>query len=113
MMVFRIKTFLSGLLAALLVPAMLAAATGSIANPLRGRVEDFSQVGNRAAEFLTIPVGARGIGMGNAFIARAGDISAIYWNPAGLGFMEGSQVFFSHVDMPLDFSLDYTAGALP
>jgi len=112
-MLYRIKTILCGLAAAMMLPAVLAAATGSVANPLRGRVEDFSQVGNRAAEFLTIPVGARGIAMGNAFIAQADDISSIYWNPAGLGFLEGPQVFFSHLDMPLDFSLDYTAGAIP
>ncbi|OGF98575.1 MAG: hypothetical protein A2Z86_00675 [Candidatus Glassbacteria bacterium GWA2_58_10] len=108
------RTAFFGLLAALLMPALVSAATiETIANPLRGRVSDFSNVGNRAAEFLTIPVGARGLAMGNAFIAQADDISAIYWNPAGLGFLEGPQAFFSHLDMPLGFSIDYTAAACP
>ncbi len=84
-----------------------------ITNPIRGRVSDFSNVGNRAAEFLTIPVGARGIAMGNAFLAQADDISAIYWNPAGLAFLDGPQAFFSHVEMPLGFSLEYSAAAMP
>jgi len=114
MMTKRTKAFLFSLTLAVLVPTILSAGTAvGVANPLRGRVEGFSNVGNRAAEFLTIPVGARGIAMGNAFIAQADDISAIYWNPAGLGFIEGPQAFFSHVDMPLDFSLDYAAAALP
>jgi len=114
MMLNRNRALLLSLTLAVLVPAMLlAAGAGTIANPLRGRVEGFSNVGNRAAEFLTIPVGARGIAMGGAFIAQADDISAIYWNPAGLGFIEGPQAFFSHLDMPLDFSVDYAAAALP
>ncbi len=35
-------------------------------------------------EFLTIGVGARGIAMSGAMVAHAGDVSAAYWNPAGL-----------------------------
>ncbi len=113
-MLHRIRTTIFALLAALLLPALLAASDiGTVANPLRGRVENFSNVGNRAAEFLAIPVGARGIAMGNAFVAQADDISSIYWNPAGLGFLEGPQVFFSHLDMPVGFSMDYSAAALP
>ena len=56
--------------------------------PKQGRDKDASFAGVRAAEFLTIPVGARGIGMGSAYSAVADDISAIWWNPAGLGFLE-------------------------
>ncbi|HUU27149.1 MAG TPA: PorV/PorQ family protein [archaeon] len=107
------KAEIAGLLAILLFPALLAAATAGVSNPLRGRVADFSNVGNRAADFLTIPVGARGIAMGNAFVAQADDISSVYWNPAGLSFIEGPQVFFSHLDMPVDFSLEYAAAAMP
>jgi long-chain fatty acid transport protein len=33
--------------------------------------------------------GARAVGMGGAFVARASDGSAIYFNPAGLGFQKG------------------------
>ena len=34
--------------------------------------------------FLRLGVGARPLGLGNAFVAIAGDASATYWNPAGL-----------------------------
>ncbi len=40
--------------------------------------------GTTAAQFLKIPVGARAIGMGGAYVALANDATAIYWNPAGL-----------------------------
>jgi hypothetical protein len=35
-------------------------------------------------EFLNIGVGARALGMGNAQTALANDVTASYWNPAGL-----------------------------
>lgn len=35
-------------------------------------------------EFLAIGVGARSIGMSNAYIASVNDVTAGYWNPAGL-----------------------------
>ena len=37
--------------------------------------------------------GARAMGMGGAFAARASDLSAIYFNPAGLAFQKGRQVY--------------------
>lgn len=35
-------------------------------------------------EFLSIGVGARGIGMGSAAVATTQDVTAAFWNPAGL-----------------------------
>jgi hypothetical protein len=35
-------------------------------------------------EFMNLGVGARALGMGNAQVAIAQDVSAAYWNPAGL-----------------------------
>lgn len=39
-------------------------------------------------EFLKIGVGARALGMSNAFVASADDVTAGYWNPAGLSRMD-------------------------
>ena len=79
----------------------------------QGRADNSSFVGTRAAEFLTIPVGARAIAMGSAYTAIADDISAIWWNPAGIGFLESTEMMFTVVDYTLDFTYSYLAGATP
>jgi hypothetical protein len=80
---------------------------------LRGRVKDFSFIGNTGGEFLTIPVGARGVAMGQAFTAVVDDISALWWNPAGLGFMRSPAVMFTNINMPLDPQINYIGAAAP
>jgi hypothetical protein len=93
----------------LLVPAGPMIAQDDAEEILSGR-GDFNNVGNRSAEFLTIGVSARAVALGGAYTAIADDITAIYWNPAGLGFLEGSEAFFTVVNMPLDVTLSYVGG---
>jgi hypothetical protein len=79
----------------------------------KGRTDGFSFVGNAGGEFLTIPVGARGVAMGSAFTAVADDITSLWWNPAGLGFMRSSAAFFTNVNLPLDVDINYVGIATP
>lgn len=44
-----------------------------------------TKVSKFAGEFLSIGVGGRALGLGGAFVALANDVTAGYWNPAGLG----------------------------
>ena len=39
-------------------------------------------------EFLTLGVGARGLAMSNTMVSLSSDVTAAYWNPAGLARME-------------------------
>jgi len=41
-------------------------------------------LGKYSNEFLQIGVGAQALGMGNAVVANTQDVTAAYWNPAGL-----------------------------
>ncbi|MEN3038050.1 MAG: UPF0164 family protein [Candidatus Kryptonium sp.] len=67
----------------------------------------YSDNSKYAGEFLRIPIGARALGMGGAFIAIANDGSSFYYNPAGvaisgsgiLSFMYSSQ--FGGITSPL------------
>lgn len=68
--------------------------------------------GTTAAQFLKIDVGPRAIGMGGAFTATANDVSAIYWNPAGLASNLSGEAFFNHTDWFLDIALEYAGVAV-
>jgi hypothetical protein len=63
--------------------------------------------------FLKVGVGARAMGMGGAYVAEAGDPSAVYWNPAGLGGLGASQITFMHNEWIQDFRQDFAAVAVP
>lgn len=49
----------------------------------------FTQTAKYSNEFMNVGIGARSIAMGKAFTASADDITAAYWNPAGLVRISG------------------------
>jgi hypothetical protein len=53
-------------------------------------------IGTKGAQFLKIGVGVREIGMGSAGVAESNNVNTIYWNPAGLNFVEGKQASLMH-----------------
>ena len=55
-------------------------------------------VGEAGAIFLLIAPGAGPQGSGEAQVAKADDAYASYWNPAGLGFLEGQELAMMHVN---------------
>jgi hypothetical protein len=67
----------------------------------------FSKVGTAGAQFLKIGVGSRYQGLGEASVATANDVYAMYWNPAGLAAVENSSVSFTNVNWILDINLNY------
>lgn len=67
-----------------------------------------SKVGTTGAQFLKIGVGPRAVAMGEAYTGMADDISAIYWNPAGLASLHQKEAMFQHsfwlASMKFDFA---------
>jgi len=55
-------------------------------------------VSKYGGEFLRTGVGARPLGMGGAFVAVVEDVTAIYWNPAGLVGMGTAQIHGMHAE---------------
>lgn len=55
-----------------------------------------TEVAKYAGEFMAIGVGARALGMGSAQVAIVNDVTAGYWNPAGLAKMNYPQVALMH-----------------
>lgn len=65
------------------------------------------RAGISAFQFLKIGVGARGVAMGESFVAVANDASALFWNPAGLVEMTENQVIASHTSYVVDISHEF------
>jgi opacity protein-like surface antigen len=71
--------------------------------------QTLTKTGTTAAALLKIGVGPRAIGMGGAFSATADDISAMYWNPGGLGNFYGNEAMFNHAFWFADIGFDHAA----
>lgn len=65
------------------------------------------RAGISTAQFLKIGVGGRATAMGDAFVAVANDVSALYWNPAGLTQFDDNQIIFSHNEWVVDINHDF------
>ena len=71
-------------------------------------------IGKYAGEFLAIGVGGRALGMGSAQTAIANDVTAGYWNPAGLASMDYPQIALMHEEhFGSLVSYNYAAVAIP
>jgi len=57
---------------------------------------DNSKTGTTAAQFLKIGVGARATAMGGAYGAVCNDVTAVFWNPAGLCLTKEQEISVMH-----------------
>lgn len=64
-----------------------------------------AQGGTSAVPFLLIAPTSRASGMGELGTGTADDASAIFWNPAGLGFQKGSEASITHANWLPQFHL--------
>jgi hypothetical protein len=62
------------------------------------------QVAQSSALFLRIEPDSRASGMGNAGVATADNANAMFWNPSGLGFQEGTQAGITHANWLPEFN---------
>lgn len=70
----------------LVILTLVSQGTGLAQKPYR--------VGTTTANFLEIGIGSAGVSMGDAYTAWVNDLSAIYWNPAGLANIEQNEALF-------------------
>jgi long-subunit fatty acid transport protein len=71
------------------------------------------KVGTTGVQFLEIGVSPRADAVGGAFTSIADDVSAVYYNPAGLVQLESRQVMVSLIDYPADITHSFAAIAFP
>ncbi|MGB5530446.1 MAG: PorV/PorQ family protein, partial [Ignavibacteriaceae bacterium] len=70
---------------------------------------DVARKGTTGAEQLLIPVGARGIATGGAFLANLTGLESIYYNPAGLDVYPQTEAMFSYINYLADINVSYFA----
>jgi hypothetical protein len=73
----------------------------------------FSKTGTAAAQFLKIGVGARAMGLGGAFGSLANDVSALYWNPAGLVMVDNLTMMGSYSPWIADIAHHFAGFSVP
>ncbi len=76
------------------------------------KAQDVTKAGTVMATFLKIGVGPRASAMGEAFVATANDLTSLHWNPAGLSWLNGSQVSFTHTAWIADLDHNFAAASV-
>ncbi len=69
--------------------------------------QNVSKTGTTAGSFLEIGVGAAANGMGGAFVGRADDASALYWNVGGIASRSRNEVLLVHTNWIADTRFDF------
>lgn len=72
-----------------------------------------SKVGTSGAQFLKIGVGSRATAMGGVYTGVADDVSAIYWNPGGLGLLQSRELLLVYNSWFQDITHEFGAFAIP
>ena len=88
--------------AAAVLLAAVTPARGQLVPNLGGQ-----RAGISAYQFLKIGVGARGVAMGESFVASATDASALYWNPAALVQFTDDQAIAAHTEYLVDIKHEF------
>lgn len=73
----------------------------------------FTNVGSGGSTFTKIGVGARAAGMAGGFSALADDITALYWNPAGISHLQGITANASYTAWFAGISHNFIGAVLP
>lgn len=69
------------------------------------------RLGTAGAQELRIPVGARSVALGGAVVADVSGVEAVYWNPAGLAQLDGTEAMFSYQPYFADIDINFVGVA--
>jgi hypothetical protein len=70
------------------------------------------RVGTTLASFLEMGVGGAGNSMGEAYVSVTRDLSSMFWNPAGLAYMNSNEALFMHRPWIAGISTTFAGAAI-
>jgi hypothetical protein len=82
---------------------LLACATGA------AQAGSDERKGTSGAHELRLGVGPRGSALGSPVVADVSGIEAMFWNPAGIAGLEGTEAMFTHQQYFAEMDLNYAA----
>ena len=74
---------------------------------------EFEKVGSSGSQFLKVGIGARANGMAGAFGAVANDLSALFYNPAGVSKLDDVSAMFSYTSWFANYNHNFAAVSVP
>ena len=69
------------------------------------------RLGTAGAQELLIPYGSRGVAMGGAVLSTISGVESMYWNPAGLASLEGTEAIFTYLPYMADIDVNFVGVA--
>jgi Type IX secretion system protein PorV len=70
-----------------------------------GGFAQIDKIAQTGMKWLSIPVGARGAALGNAYTAGTPDASSVFWNPAATALVPGAQIFVNQTQWIADINI--------
>ena len=83
----------------MIILLVLSLSTAFAGNELR--------TGTAGAQELRIPIGSRGAAMGGAILSTVTGVESMYYNPAGLASLEGTEAMFTHIPYFADININF------
>ncbi|WP_457566817.1 PorV/PorQ family protein, partial [Caldithrix abyssi] len=74
---------------------------------------EITKKGTTAAQFLKIGIGARASAMGESHVADVNDVSAIFWNPAGMARISNNELMLIRTNWLADIKYDFAGIVVP
>jgi hypothetical protein len=75
--------------------------------------DEFSKVATGTAQFLKLGAGARGTALGDAYTALTKDVSAMYWNPAGIQKINNIAIAASQTELFVGIKYNFFGAVSP
>lgn len=73
---------------------------------------EINRVGSTTASFLELGMGSAPSAMGDAYVAMTGNLASIYWNPAGIAYLNRSEFTMMYQPWVVDINTVFASGAV-